>query len=117
MQGFEIIFYKNEKGEKPVEEFLDNLNDKMRSKMLLSIRIVREYGHHTRMPYSRELDDGLFELRAKVGSDISRVIYFFVVGKKIVLTNGFVKKTQKTPRSEIEKAKRYREDYLSRKEN
>ena len=41
---------------------------------------------------------------------------FFVVGKKIVLTNGFTKKTQKTPKSEIELAKRYRADYLSRKE-
>lgn len=117
MQGFEIIFYMNEKGEKPVEEFLDSLNDKMRAKMLLSIRIVREYGYQARMPYSKELENGLFELRAKVGSDISRVIYFFVVGRKIVLTNGFIKKTQKTPRSEIEKAKRYRDDYLSRKEN
>ena len=57
------------------------------------------------------------ELRAKVGSDISRVLYFFVVGHKVVLTNGFIKKTQKTPRSGIERAKKYRADYLSRKEN
>ena len=49
--------------------------------------------------------------------NISRVLYFFVVGKKIVLTNGFIKKTQKTPRSEILKAKQYRADYLSRLEN
>ena len=42
MQEFEIIFYKNDKGEKPVEDFLDSLSDKMRAKMLLSIRIVRE---------------------------------------------------------------------------
>lgn len=57
------------------------------------------------------------ELRAKVGSDISRVMYFFVIGKKAVLTNGFIKKTQKTPKEEIERAKRYRADFLSRKEN
>lgn len=69
------------------------------------------------MPYSEELQDGIFELRAKVGSDISRVLYFFMVGRKIILTNGFIKKTQKTPKSEIEKAKRYRDDYLSREEN
>ena len=117
MQEFEIIFYTNDKGEKPVEDFLDSLNDKMRAKILLSIRMVRENGFHTRMPYSEELEDGIFELRAKVGSDISRVLYFFVVGRKIILTNGFIKKTQKTPRSEIERAKKYRADYLSREEN
>ena len=116
MQEFEIVFYKNDKGEKPVEDFLDSLSDKMRAKMLLSIRIVREKGYQTRMPYSEELEDGIFELRAKVGSDISRVLYFFVVGRKIILTNGFIKKTQKTPKSEIELAKKYRADYLSREE-
>ena len=67
MQEFEIIFYTNDKGEKPVEDFLDSLNDKMRAKILLSIRIVRENGFQTRMPYSEELEDGIFELRAKVG--------------------------------------------------
>ena len=50
-------------------------------------------------------------------SDISRVMYFFVVGRKAILTNGFIKKTQKTPKEEIERAKRYRADYLSREEN
>ena len=117
MQEFEIVFYKNDKGEKPVEDFLDSLSDKMRAKMLLSIRIVREKGYQTRMPYSEELEDGIFELRAKVGSDISRVLYFFVVGRKIILTNGFIKKTQKTPKSEIELAKKYRADYFSREEH
>lgn len=60
------------------------------------------------MPYSDHLVDGIFEIRAKVGSDIARVLYFFVIGKKIVLTNGFIKKTQKTPKNEIELAKKYR---------
>ena len=117
MREFEIIFYKTDKGDVPVQEFLDGLNNKMRAKMLLSIRIVREKGNQARMPYSEELEDGIFELRAKVGSDISRVLYFFVSGQKIVLTNGFVKKTQKTPKAEIERAKRYRADYFSRKEH
>lgn len=114
MQEYEIIFYKTDNGEIPVKEFLDSLNLKMRAKMLMSIRIVRENGYQVRMPYSEELEDGIFELRAKVGSDISRVLYFFVLGRKIVLTNGFVKKTQKTPRKEIDRAKKYRADYLNR---
>ena len=45
---------------------------------------------------------GIFELRAKVGTDISRVLYFFYYEGKIIMTNGFVKKTQKTPKEEIQ---------------
>ena len=56
-----------------------------------------------------------FKIRAKFGSDISRVLYFFFAGRRVVLTNGFVKKTQKTqktPKAEIELAKQYRKDFL-----
>ena len=49
-----------------------------------------------------------------VGTDIVRVLYFFYFEGKIVFTNGFVKKTQKTPREEIRKAKEYRKDYIER---
>ena len=68
------------------------------------------------MPFSRHLDDGIFELRTVQGNDITRVLYFFVAGGEIVLTHGFVKKTQKTPAREIERAKRMREDWRSRNE-
>ena len=51
----------------------------------------------------------------KFGSDITRTLYFFYEGANIILTNGFVKKTQKTPAQEIKLAKLRRADYLSRK--
>ena len=63
----------------------------------------------------KHLSEGIFELRAQAGSDISRVLYFFYVDQHIILTNGFIKKTQKTPPQEIERAKKYRADYLSRR--
>ena len=63
---------------------------------------------------SKALEDGLFELRVLDRSNTYRLIYFFVIGEKIIVTNGFTKKTQKTPKNEIELAKKYREDYLSR---
>ena len=65
--------------------------------------------------YSEHPEDGIFELRAKVGSDISRVLYFFIVDGKAILTNGFIKKTQKTPKRELQRAKDYRKEYLSRR--
>ena len=117
MQEFEIIFYEKEDGTEPAKEFILSLDKKMRTKMLRIIEMLQNNGYELREPYSKSVSEGILELRAKVGSDISRVMYFFVIGKKTVLTNGFIKKTQKTPKEEIERAKRYRADFLSRKEN
>ena len=77
--------------------------------------LLAENGTQLREPYSKPLDDGIFELRAKVGSDISRVLYFFMIGKKVILTNGFVKKTQKTPEKEINKKKKKKKEYYEGK--
>lgn len=81
------------------------------------LEFLEEMGPQLREPYSKALGDGIFEIRAKQGSDISRVLYFFMVGRRIILTNGFVKKTDKTPPREIDKAKRYRADYQQREED
>lgn len=113
MSKFKAEFYEN--GDKiPVKEFLDSLGEKMRAKMFMSIRLVEENGNQLRLPYSEYLDDGIFELRAKVGTDISRVLYFFYYEGRIILTHGFIKKTQKTPPEEIKKAKQYRKNFLER---
>lgn len=117
MQQFEIVFYKKEDGREPVKEFLLSTDIKMRAKMLRTIQLLQVNGNDLREPESKHLEDGIFELRANVGSDISRVLYFFVIGQRIILTNGFIKKKQKTPKAEIERAKRYREDYLRREEH
>lgn len=116
MQHFDIEFYKTLGNICPVQEFLDSLDHKIRAKMLRMIMLLEDHGNELHEPYSKYLGDNLFELRAKQGSNNTRILYFFIVGKKIILTNGFVKKTQKTPQSEIDKAKRYRNDYLTRKE-
>ena len=117
MQNNEIIFYRNAQDEGPLLNFLNSLDIKMRAKVMWTIKLLRENGNDLREPYSKALTDGIFELRVKIGSDISRVLYFFVVGNKIVLTNGFIKKSQKTPSAEIAKAKQYRADYLARTKN
>ena len=114
MEAFLVEFYEQENGERPVEDFLNRLDIKMRSKLLMVLKVLQEKGNQLREPYSKHLEDGIFEVRGKVGNDISRVLYFFYHGGKIILTNGFIKKTQKTPRSEILKAKKYRADYWER---
>ena len=117
MDGFRVIFYDKPDGTEPAREFLLSIDKKMRAKLAMSIALLEDNGPALREPYSKPLGDGIFEIRAKVGTDISRVLYFFVVGRKIILTNGFVKKTPKTPSSEIRLAKQYRAEYLSREEN
>ena len=114
MTEFELIAYEKGNGEVPVEEFLDSVNPKMRAKIFGLLGILQEKGNMLREPYSKHLDDGIFELRCKFGSDITRVLYFFYYEGKIILTNGFVKKTRKTPRAVINRAKAYRDDYLER---
>jgi len=108
---FDIEYFELQDGSLPVEEFILSQNLKMRAKIYRLLSLLEEFGNTLREPYSKPLKDGIFEVRAKQGSDISRVLYFFVVGQKIILTNGFVKKTQKTPIEEIELAKKYRTEY------
>ena len=112
--AFEIVFYSSEDGREPVAEFLDSLDSKMSAKLVGLMEILEEKGTELRMPYSEHLEDGIFELRCKQGSNITRVMYFFYVGKKIVVTNGFIKKTQKTTAKELKLAKERRADWLSR---
>ena len=79
-----------------------------------SADILEESGNQLREPYSKHLDDGIFEIRAKVSTDTTRILYFFYYEGRIVLTNGFQKKTQKTPKEQIKLAKQYRKDFLER---
>ena len=116
MPKVKAIFYDLPDGSYPAQEFIDSLDIKMQAKMLRTIAFLQENGSDLREPYSEYLQDGILELRAKVGSNISRVMYFFYDGKKAVLTHGFIKKTQKTPKKEIDRAIRYKEEYFSRKE-
>lgn len=111
---FNIEFYQLPNGKKPVEDFLDSLDVKMRAKALHGLSVLEEFGNQLREPYSKQVGDGLFELRIKFASDISRLFYFFVVDNKIILTNGFIKKTMKTPKSELELARKYKADYERR---
>lgn len=110
----QIEFYETEDGMCPVEEYLDSLSPKLLAKTLRTIDLLENNGYSLRGPYSEPIDGGLFELRTKQGTDITRILYFFFVGNKAILTNGFTKKTQKTPSREIELAKKYKAEYERR---
>lgn len=111
MTQFIVEFYEDTKGNIPVEDFLLSQSPKMRAKILGLLEILQEKGTLLREPYSKHLQDGIFELRVKLGSDTTRILYFFYQNGRIILTNGFVKKTQKTPKKEISLAQKRKTDY------
>lgn len=115
MGPIQVLFYDLPNGTYPMEDFLNSLDKKMRAKVLRTITLLMDNGNILGMPHSKYIQDGIFELRTQVGNYISRVMYFFFDGGKAVLTHGFIKKQQKTPPQEIERAKAYRKEYLSRK--
>lgn len=111
----EIEFYEESNGDCPVEEFLENIsNNKLKIKTLRNIAELSIRGGSAKPPLSVYIDDGIFELRTKQGSNIDRIFYFFILGNKVVMTNGYIKKSQKIDSREFERAKRYRDRYLGK---
>lgn len=114
---FTIDFYRLPNGKAPVEGFLDGLEAKMRNKAVDSISLLEEFGNRLTLPHARPMGDGLYELRIKFASDITRIFYFFFVDNRIILTNGFVKKSAKTPPNELKLAKKYKRDFERRNQH
>jgi len=119
---FEVTFYESSNGENPVWDFLEGLRLKMESskdariqfkQVNMYIELLAQNGTNLNENITKHLEEDIWELRP--GNN--RVFYFYVQNNTFVLLHQFRKKSQKTPRREIDKAKRERDDYLSRKEN
>lgn len=118
---YEIEFYETEDGKCPIWDFLEALRLKaptnkdariQHKQASLYIELLQQNGTHMNAEITKRLDDGIWELRP--GNN--RVFYFFYQNDTYVLLHQFRKKSQKTPKREIEKAKAERNDYLRRKE-
>ena len=114
---FEIILYEDEKGNNPVLEFLTELantngkDSRVRLKKVQDyINILQTYGNTVGEPYMKHLDGDIWELRPLK----DRVLFAGVIGGRYVLLHQFVKKTQKTPKREIERAKKELADFIDR---
>ena len=119
---YTVEFYETQDGECQVWDFLEGLRIKaatskdariQHKQASLYIELLQQNGTHMNENITKHLEDGIWELRP--GNN--RVFYFFFQDDIFVLLHQFRKKSQKTPKREIEKAKRERDDYLSRKEN
>lgn len=106
-----ITFYKNY-----FQDFFDKQNNKVKEKIVWTFDLVEDL---QRVPetYLKHIEntDGLYEIRVQLGSDIFRIFCFFDQGQLVVLANGFQKKTQKTPKKEIEMALKIKSEYENEK--
>jgi phage-related protein len=116
--GWEVEPYQRADGRIPVEEFQLSLPAKHRAKSIADVRLLREFGTALRAPHAKpvrgEKYRGLWELRTKFASDISRIFYFLPTGQRFILLHGYVKKDDKLDTRELDVAKRYMEEYLRR---
>ena len=106
-----IVFYKEY-----FQEFFSAQKDKVKDKIIWTLTLIEEI-ERVSEHYLKHLEgtDGLYEIRIQLGNDIFRIFCFFDVGKLIIITNGFQKKTHKTPKQEIEKALKIKQDYENEK--
>jgi len=111
-----VEFYRLPNGHCPVEEFLDSMTGKQAQKVLWVLQLVEELDIVPRQYFKKLVDrEGIWEVRIQLGNDIFRLLSFFDGGSLLILTNGFAKKTQKTPPQEIALAIRCKEEYLARR--
>jgi len=115
---YEVEYVELENNEKPFEEFVLGLTLKERAKIFETINYFLELKNNDlsiKEKLSKHLEDGIFELRTYLSDNIARTLYFYQKGAKIIMTHGFIKKTRKSPRKEIEKAKALRKLYNERR--
>lgn len=112
-RAYTIEFYVTAGGECPVKEILDAMPIKHETKVMKFFELLEEKGPNLPRPYADTLRGKTRELVVDIQHHGYRFLYFFA-GRTIVITHGFLKKTQKTPPPEIDRAEKYANDWLAR---
>ena len=114
---FNIIFYRDKKGNEPVKDYIVSLKEGKGKDNYVKLNKIQDYldilrnnGTRAGKPYVKHIDGEIWKLRPLK----DRILFFAYNGSDIILLSHFRKMTQKTPKKEVEKAKRYMKDYLER---
>jgi phage-related protein len=111
-----VKFYKTSDEYCPVQDFIEGLSGKAALKVTWTLALLEELEILPSTYFKKLVNtDGIWEVRISLGSNIYRVFCFFAGNSVVILTHGLVKKTQKTPPGEIDRAEAYKQDYLSRR--
>ncbi len=116
---YNIIIYEDKNGQSEVKDYIEKLKQKaskdslIKFKKIISyIRMLKEEGLNLREPYIKHIENNIWELRPLR----DRILFAYYDKNTFILLNVFMKYTQKTPRREIEKAKKYLKDYMFRRD-
>lgn len=114
---FDIEFWEDKKGYSDVADYIENLSRKSDKNSRINLRkivaymdVLSEKGSSICYPIARHIEEEIWELRPLD----NRFMYAYITGNKIIILSHFMKKTSKTPRIEIDKAKRRLEEYKER---
>jgi phage-related protein len=100
-------FYRDRRGRSPVQDFLDGLDGRTRARVVQGFSLLEREGTNLGMPLARQVTGYRFwELRVQAARNNVRVFYFALSGRRILLLHAFLKKSQQTPRRELEIAAR-----------
>jgi|SRR5271157_864379 len=113
--GRSLVFYKTEKGQCPVAEFLDLLPSKVAQKVTWVLKLLQELDPIP-IQYFKKLTatNEIWECRMNFGGNTYRILCFHHGGNRLILTHGFMKKTPKTPAEEIRRAEQFKADFIRR---
>lgn len=96
------INYYSQNNKSPVKKWLDEIGNEPRAEIFKVFEMLSKYGIDLGLPFVRPIENKIYEVRAKDKSGIYRVLYFAYKEKTFVMLHGFQKKTQVTPRKEID---------------
>jgi len=109
------VYYKAASGRVPVKEFIDEQVEEVREKIFFDLQRLVRFNVRLGSPYAEKVEGRDFwELRTKMSGDIYRTFYFAQTGRKFVLLHSIQKKSQKTPKKELDVAEERMKDYLQR---
>ncbi|BAZ71346.1 hypothetical protein NIES4106_61430 (plasmid) [Fischerella sp. NIES-4106] len=113
MSQWSVEFYRFENGNSPVFDWFKDQEAKVQAKLSHIFDLLEEQGTSVGKPYVAPLEDKLYEIRIEQDTNIYRTIYFAYTGKRFILLHGFQKKTQKTPKKELNLARQRMKEFLA----
>jgi len=111
---YKLILYTTDRGDSPIDGFLDGLDKKSRAKVAAYLSLLEDEGPNLKRPYADVVRGKIRELRIHYSSNQYRVLYFFHVRNQIVLVHAFSKKTQQLKEKDIDLSERRMEDWMRR---
>jgi phage-related protein len=111
---YQISFYRNERGDEPVHEFIQGLSLKTHRKIAALFQLLEIEGPNLRRPYADYIGRKLYELRIRFGADQIRIFYFFFLNTKIILVHAIRKQTQALDVRDIDAAHQRMQDLIKR---